>query len=34
LIRRIRVAAAATSRTEPRINVPGQATFRPLHRRS
>ena len=29
-----RVAAAATSRTEPRTTVPGQATLRPLARRS
>ncbi len=31
---RSRVAAEATSRTEPRTTVPGQATFRPLARRS
>ncbi len=29
-----RVAAAATSLTEPRTTVPGQATVRPLQRRS
>ena len=31
---RKRVAAAAVSRTDPRTAVPGQATFRPLARRS
>src|SRR4051812_45994954 len=31
---RKRVAAAAVSRTDPRTTVPGQATFRPLQRRS
>jgi hypothetical protein len=34
VIGRSRVAAAATSRTAPRTTVPGQATFRPLARRS